>query len=44
MAFSITRTHYTDSSKSFYVPPTSKSDYRNLLYTQIDNFTGTYTV
>lgn len=44
MAFHIVRTNYTDSSRSFYVPPTSKSDYINLLNTQIDNFTETFTV
>lgn len=44
MAFDIVRTQYTDSRTSFYVPPTSKSDYRNMLYTQMDFFTGTYTL
>lgn len=44
MAFEIIRTRYTDSTHRFYVPPTSKSDFVNLLNTQIDNFTGTYTI
>lgn len=44
MPFEIQRTVYTDSSRSFYIPPTSKSDFSRLTHTQIDNFTGTYTV
>lgn len=44
MSFKIVRTEYTDSTHRFYVPPTSKSDFVNLLNTQIDNFTGTYEI
>lgn len=44
MPFEIKRTVYTDSSRAFYIPPTSKSDFVNLLHTQVDNFTGTYVV
>lgn len=44
MSFDIKKTVYTDSSRSFYIPPTVKSDYINLTHTQIDNFTGTYKV
>lgn len=44
MAFEIRRTTYTASSREFYIPPTSKSDFVNLVNTQIDHFTGTYTV
>lgn len=42
MAISVTPAYLTDSTRSFYLPPTIASDYKRYLYTDIPNATGTF--